>query len=80
MILRELCLPGLNRAIKCSHFSVSLFFPDWNRTLIDQAVLRAEILITPSFQDGGLTKQQGVGVTEGPGHVGNLCNVTPQKV
>lgn len=47
----------LQSLIRQENASTSLslyFFPTWNKTLIDQAVLRDKILITPFFPKTGV--------------------------
>lgn len=57
------------------------FFPKWNKTLIDEAVWRCKILITPPFQDSsGSHTNLDVVVTEASGCTWTLCNVTSESL
>lgn len=51
------------------------FFSKWNKTLIDQAVLRDKILITPVFPKTGVGSHTNLDIdaTEEPGCKWNLC-------
>lgn len=69
LVFRELCTLDLfSKAIKQTHTHTQpSFFPKWNKTRIDQAVLRNKIVIKPCFP------KTGVGITQTNVDINEIC-------